>query len=126
MGRQADPKAGKSLTIHAATPAEEEKIKAFKEIHARNTDLEIRATVMECVDRFLAKHNWPPGNSQTKLASFGAVKTLRCASYTGCNREVPYLNRTEYESGVIEDICDECLAKIRAKKCVKKVWGIVR
>lgn len=124
--RQANPKAGKSLTIHAGTPAEEEKIKAFKELHARNPDLQIQKTVMDCVDTFLAKHNWPPGNSQTQLSTFGAKNTLRCQSYTGCRKIVPFLHKTEYASGVIENICDECLAIVRSQNCVKKEWGIVR
>lgn len=62
MTRLPNVRVGKSLTVHAKTPEEEEKIRAFKEIHARNPDLTIHDTIMEYIRQFLAKHNYPPGN----------------------------------------------------------------
>ena len=84
MPRKPHIRSGGSLTIHAKTPAEEEKIRAYKEIHARNEELEIQTSVMAAIDKFLREHNWPPGNSQTVLAVYREVPSeLRICQY--CN-----------------------------------------
>ena len=70
MPRKPKLNSGKSLTIHAKTLSDEEKIRAFKELHARNFDLELNSTIMEAINTFLKKHNWPPGNSQTVMEVF--------------------------------------------------------
>ena len=61
------------------------KIRAFKEICARN-GLDMSEILYEyAVERLLIEHNWPPGNSQTVLASFGVqTKITQQCEYPGC------------------------------------------
>jgi len=106
---------GKSITFHAKTPAHEEKIRAFKEIHARNFDLEMQVTFMESVDRFLAKHNYPPGNSQTLLFQETSKKCGKC------QQEVKHLTLVEYVSGSQEWLCEGCVILQKNRSVFKRV-----
>lgn len=113
MPRNPNSNSGKSLTIHF-TDSEEKSVKAFKEIHGRNTELQIHSTIMEAVNRFLAKHNYPPGNSQTCL--FGETKK-KCGK---CPREVKHLTLVEYISGSQEWLCASCLRLQQKRSVVKR------
>ena len=106
---------GKSITIHAKTISDEERIRAFKEIHARNFDLEIQTTVMEAVNRFLAKHHYPPGNSQTLL--FGET-TKKCGE---CKEACKHLTLVECISGLRVWLCDQCLSLFQKRTVIKRV-----
>jgi len=55
--------------VLVAKEGQEEKIKAFKEICARN-EIHVSDILFEKVEAFLIKHNWPPGNSQTLIFNF--------------------------------------------------------
>ena len=122
MPRPPDHHSGRSLTFHANTPAEEERLKAFKELHARNPELSIQKTMMESVDLFLAQHNYPPGNSQTLLAEYGAIHKLKCER---CGEMFDHLFRAKFVSGLVADYCKACLERAKAKTTVKKVLGAV-
>jgi len=115
--RKPNLNSGKSITIHAKTLADEERIRAFKEIHARNFDLKIQATVMEAVNRFLSKHNYPPGNSQTLLFQ----ETLKKCS--DCKQEFKHLTSVLYISGTRGLLCDPCLIIRQKQTVVKRVLG---
>lgn len=115
MPRKPNLNSGKSITFHAKTPAHEERIKAFKEIHARNFDLEIQCTMMEAVNRFLAKHNYPPGNSQTLLFQESKKKCGKC------KREFKHLTLVEYISGSQEWLCPKCFGLQQKRSVVKKI-----
>ena len=106
---------GKSITIHAKTVVDEERIRAFKEIHARNFDLQIQDTMMKAVNMFLAKHNYPPGNSQTLLFQESVKKCGKC------KREFKHLTLVEYVSGSREWLCEGCVSLQRKRSVVKKV-----
>lgn len=69
MTRHADPKAKTQRLILNAKPEQEHKIRAFRELCARN-QLSISDILFEKVEQFLKEHNWPPGNSQTILPIF--------------------------------------------------------
>ena len=72
-------------------------------------------TVMDAVNKFLAKHNYPPGNSQTLLFQ----ETLKkCAQ---CNREFKHLILVEYISGEREWLCSKCLVLQQKRTVVRKV-----
>ena len=77
---------------------------------------------MESIDNFLAKHNWPPGSSQTVLAKYGAVVQLKCES---CGKKFDHLFRAKFISGLVADYCKECLEREKEKTTVQKVLGIV-
>ncbi len=117
MVRQAKANSGKSLTIHAKTLADEEKIRAFKEIHARNSDLEIQRTVMANIEGFLAKHNWPPGNSQTLLEIFGAELSLMCV-YCG-KGGFKTLRRVNTPGGEMS-VCPSCYENLKDRRLIRK------
>ncbi len=106
---------GKSITFHAKNIADEERIRAFKEIHARNFDLQIQGTLMEAVNRFLANHNYPPGNSQTLLFQ----ETLKKCGQ--CKHEFKHLILVEYISGAQDWLCDKCLSLQQKRSVVKKI-----
>jgi len=77
---------------------------------------------MQYVDVFLAKHNYPPGNSQTVLGSYGVTHKLKCAR---CGKLFDHLFKTEFISGLVADYCKECLEREKRKTTVKKVFGVV-
>ena len=115
MPRKPNLNSGKSITIHAKNPSDEERIRAFKEIHARNFELEIQSTFMDAVNRFLAKHNYPPGNSQTLLFQESKKKCGKC------HREVKHVSLIEYESGLRAWLCSGCLQLQQKRSVVKKI-----
>lgn len=85
--------------VRGNTEEEKELIKAAKQICARNKDLNMRDVLMKGIKKFLRDHNWPPGNSQTMLASFDVkpvLPQLMCG-ISGCNRRVEYKNFREHE-----------------------------
>lgn len=114
MPRKPNLHSGKSITFHAKTPAHEERIKAFKEIHARNFDLEIQVTMMEAINKFLAKHNYPPGNSQTLLFQETLKKCWECG------REFKHLTLVKCISGLKVWICDDCVLLFKKRTVFKK------
>jgi len=123
LTRLPNARVGKSLTVHAKTPEEEEKIRAFKEIHARNQDLSIHDTIMEYIRHFLAKHNYPPGNSQTVLTAFVGQPVEKCFR---CGNTFPALIRVQFVSGLRAGLCRKCFEAEKAKGhycTIKKVLG---
>jgi len=77
---------------------------------------------MGYVDVFLAKHNYPPGNSQTLLASHGFKKEKECYF---CKKNVEHLFKTQFISGLVVNCCKDCLQIQKRKTTVKKVIGVV-
>lgn len=69
MVRPPDPKSKIVRVFLTAKPGEEPKVRAFKEICARN-GIKVRTVLMEKVDSFLREHNYPPGNSQTLIKGY--------------------------------------------------------
>ncbi|MBS7635795.1 hypothetical protein KEJ37_00375 [Candidatus Bathyarchaeota archaeon] len=123
MTRLPNVNVGKSLTVHAKTPEEEEKIRAFKELHSRNPDLTIHDTIMECVRQFLAKHNYPPGNSQTVLTAFVGQPVEKCFR---CGNTFHSLIKVQFVSGLRAGLCRKCFEMEKAKGpycTIKKVLG---
>lgn len=85
---------------------ERDKIRAVKEICARN-DITIRDVLMNYgVEPFLRLHNWPPGNSQTILQSYGVLHKQECYL---CHELVSQLVKVEFISGLERSICSSCL-----------------
>jgi len=122
MPRPPNSKVGKSLTIHARTPIEEQKIKAFKELHARNPDLEIHQTIMEYIDNFLIKHNYPPGNSQTILETFIGDVHRKCFR---CGNMFKTLRKVKFISGKVASVCSVCYDDYMNRTLIKKDLGII-
>jgi hypothetical protein len=98
MPRKADYTAKTLRLTLCAKPGQEDKIRAFKELAARN-DLEISDILFEKVEEFLKEHNYPPGNSQTLLSRFDRDLARRfdkrmpqytCRSYRGFGAGKPY------------------------------------
>lgn len=73
MPRLAKPDAKTLRLTLIPKPHQEIKIRAFKELVARN-ELEISEVLFEKVEEFLKEHNWPPGNSQLPLTKFTRVQ----------------------------------------------------
>jgi hypothetical protein len=86
MPRSPEPE-GKTFQVvcYAKNAAENEKIKAFKEICRRNKD-SVRDIVMNgAIDRYLEKHHWHPirnphGHSQMRITEFSRedLPRLKC------------------------------------------------
>lgn len=89
--------------IRAKTTEEKTKIKAAKEICARNPELNIRSVLLEGIEAFLKKHNWPPGNSQTVLPGFGKGPI---ANACGCGQ--PAEIRAFLKGGGERFLCRSC------------------
>lgn len=98
-------------------PEEEEEIKAFKEICARN-GIQVRNIMMSAVRKFLREHNWPPGNSQTVLSVFGAVKMMECWR---CHEMFEHLFLTEFYSGITKPVCQKCVDYCKAHRTFVRV-----
>ena len=106
MVRPPNPEAKSDRLVLTARNGEREKIRAVKEICARN-NITVRSVLMQYgVEHFLKLHNWPPGNSQTVLESFGSVKKRECYL---CHELKPKLVKVEFISGLREQICPDCL-----------------
>jgi len=117
--RKPDPNAKTNqLVIKSDDPLDVQKFQAVREIVARNSDLTIKKALMPGVDLFLRKHNWPPGNSQTVLNSFGAKVKKECP---WCGLAVDRLYKTEFISGLVTSICKGCLDDQNEKTTVKRV-----
>jgi len=97
---------------------QDDKIRAFKEICARNNK-EISDILFEKVEEFLRKHNWPPGNSQTILVP---KQLLKCGL---CNECFKHVWRVKYLSGKIIPSCKVCIEKKREKDLIRKVLGLM-
>jgi len=119
MPRTPNPSSGKSLTIHAKTLSDEEKIRAYKEIHARNEDLKINASVMGHVDNFLKRHNWPPGNSQTLMSVFTEQKKIqqKCGR-EGCEESA--IGKAEAKNGWQGFLCQRHYRQSRDARLLRK------
>lgn len=118
MTRQADFKA-KTLRLSIVPKSwMEPKIRAFKEICVRN-NLKISDVLFEKVEDFLKEHNWPPGDSQTLLETFGSELSLICFR---CQKKFKHLIRVEYISGVTGHSCKDCLEEDKLKRVVKKAF----
>lgn len=78
MPRPANSKSKTTRVTLIAKPNQEVRVRAFKEICARN-GISMSDILMEKVDAFLRAHNWPPGNSQTLMQVFlePSKETLR-------------------------------------------------
>ena len=111
MPRPPDPKSKGQQVYLKAKPGEETKIRAFKEICARNS-IRVRDVLMEKVDAFLREHNWPPGNSQTVLEVFIGDVQHKCYR---CKGMFPTLTEVEFISGLKAGLCGSCLEQEQAK-----------
>lgn len=110
MPRRPDPNSKTAQIIFKANDETEEiKIRALKEICARN-NIDIRDVFLPRVDSFLREHHWPPGSSQTLLVTYGGIIKALC---TRCHRSYQdtELVPVEFISGMHGNICKECLRK---------------
>lgn len=91
MPRPPNPHAKSNRIVLKGNQEREVKIRAFKEICARN-GLDMSKIVYEyAVERLLKEHNWPPGNSQTILASFGVqTKITQQCEHPSCSLIAAY------------------------------------
>jgi len=122
MPRSPNPKSKTIRLVLIAKPFQEESIRAFKEIVARN-GLIISDILFEKVDSFLKQHNWPPGNSQTILQTFIGKTKKKCYF---CEGRFPTLTKVKFISYLIAPVCNECLEKAQhQKQTVKKILGSV-
>jgi len=119
MPKIPNPKAKTLRLVLIPKENQEMKIRAFKEICARN-GFKISDVLFERVESFLREHNWPPGNSQTLLSSFGAERSLTCFR---CKKKFRSLIRVEYISGLEAQTCRDCLETDKRRRVVKKVKG---
>lgn len=126
MVRGPDPKSKVSqIVITAKNVDEEKKITAMKEIIARNPDLSISTTRtgkgegIKLVERFLAKHNWPPGNSQTVLPVFGVDGKKICGL---CGKEAEHLYDCLFISGLRKWVCEHCKNQAKEKTTLEHVY----
>lgn len=97
MTRQTDPKSKLAqIIIRAKNPDEETKIRAMKEIIFRNPELTITTSKnkkgegIKLIERFLAAHNWPPGNSQTLMSSFTQTRITQKCDFPSCEEYAIY------------------------------------
>ena len=117
MPRNPNPKAKTPQIIikpRANSPIEdEEKIRGAKEIVARNPEL----TMMNILDPFLKKHNWPPGNSQTLLETFGSELSLICVY---CGKGGFKTLRKVTTPGGTMSVCPSCYKDLKFRRLIKK------
>lgn len=78
--------------IRGKTEEEKKKIKAVKEICARNENLQVRDVILKGFDKFLKDHNWPPGDSQTVLEAFEVKPVMKApvCGIHGCGKLATY------------------------------------
>jgi len=114
------PEAKTAQVCVKAKPGQEEFIRAFKELCLRNR-LEMQGELMELIKSWLKTHNWPPGNSQTALKSFGFKKSIKCSR---CGGSFNNVWRVETVGGVL-DLCKSCLEWCRKKQLDKKVLRLL-
>lgn len=122
--RQPDPNSKtQQLYFRATTVEEKNKVKAVKELCARNDDIEIKDVLMIGVDKFLRDHNWPPGNSQTVLSVYGALPKHVCSR---CGEKFTKLQRVKFVSGSTGQLCPGCLEHEEARTVIKKRMGLIQ
>ena len=85
MPRPPNPKSKTSQYVMGIKTEWETEFRAMKEICARN-GLKLNEEIYErAVRSFLRDHDWPPGNSQTVLPSFGVqTKITQQCEYPHC------------------------------------------
>lgn len=81
------------IVIQGRIEEENIRIKAFKEICNRN-GLTYRKEILDLINVFLRKHNWPPGNSQVLMTKFVDKRLIekRKCDHPGCDRDAVYLD----------------------------------
>lgn len=106
MVRPPNPQSKTLRLVLAAKNGEGDKIRAVKEICARNR-ITISSVLMKYgVNYFLKLHHWPPGNSQTILETYGSETKRECYF---CHEMKTKLVRVEFISGLKRSVCPECL-----------------
>lgn len=118
MPRSPDPKTKtQQAYLRAKNLDEQAKIKAVKEICARNGDLQVRDVILKGFEQFLKEHNWPPGNSQTVLVSFSEIETSHSVTCSMCDR--PAVDRAWMRDGGEAFFCT---THRREKRLRIKAW----
>jgi len=128
MPRSPDPKSKTcQIVIRATTIDETNKITALKEIVARNREMSINSTFrygkpikgegIKMVEWTLRKHNWPPGNSQTLLKSFGSELSLICVY---CGKGGFKTLRKVTTPGGEMSVCKSCYEDLKFRRLIKK------
>ena len=120
MPRKPNPNAEPQMIYRAKTEEEKIKLKAFKEICARN-GIEMRDVTAAGIDRFLREHNWPPGNSQTLLQVFGVEGKKFCGF---CGAETDKLYDCLFISGLRKLVCEHCKNEAKERTTLSHVYGI--
>jgi len=85
MPRPPNPHAKtKRLVLEGTIEEESVRIRAFKKICVAD-GLQMKKELLDLLDFWLKKHNWPPGNPQTLLHSFGVqTKITQQCQYPNC------------------------------------------
>lgn len=117
MPRQPNPKSKTTRLVLVPKQGQEQSIRAFKEIIARN-GLNISDILFEKVVSFLKQHNWPPGNSQTLLQTFIDEVKGKCFR---CEGMFPVLVKVKFISGLVAPLCRECLEHDQDRGVIKKI-----
>ena len=90
MPRQPNPKSDEQIIVRAKNEAERQKIKAFKEVCVLD-GLAQKSEILSLLELFLRQHNYPPGNPQTSLQSFGVqTKITQECEYPNCREIATY------------------------------------
>ena len=109
--RKTDPKTKTLRLVLVGKEGQEEKIRAFRDIVARN-NLCISTILFEKVENFLREHHWPPGNSQTIITSFsGEPKVMQSCQHPNCSRQANH--EVWAENGWHGFLCESCFARDR-------------
>jgi len=108
--RSPDPNSKSERLVLSGKPEQSTRIRAFKEIVARNPELTINKVLMEKVDEFLRKHNWPPGNSQTVLQVFTVERKEGCQFAERKRDTQTFCGLKEY--WMLESECAKCEKKV--------------
>ena len=102
---------------------QEVKIRAFKELVARN-GLQISDILFEKVDEFLREHNWPPGNSQTLMSVFTEPKlVMQKCGREGCG--LPAIGKAWAKNGWQGFLCRSHYEQSRDARLLMK-WREVK
>jgi hypothetical protein len=122
MPRKPDAKSRSPLVLRVK-PEWEIQVRAFKELCGRNGIEYSKELFERGVLGFLRDHNWPPGNSQTRMKDFVQTQLKECFF---CKKPNKVLFRVEYISGLIAPTCRDCLDEKKRKgrsSTVKRVIG---
>ena len=92
MPRRPSPKSKTPrIVIEAKTEEELMKLRGLREIFSREEPGTMRKELWEAITHLLAKHNWPPGNPQSMLTSFGVqTKIMQQCQYPNCHEIASY------------------------------------